>query len=152
MPATSNDRLHILLTTDGSERSLDAIEPVCNLARRMSARITLLRVTAELGGMSQTGFKTPLGVVGKLAEMELANAKLDLAGAVARFQGVPVEVQVAAADSAVDGILRYAQTHQVDLIAMATHGRGGLSRLLMGSTAEAVLRQSKIPVLVIPGA
>ena len=47
----------------------------------------------------------------------------------------------------VDGLVRFAEEEKVDMIVMGTHGRTGLLRLLMGSVAEAVVRQAKCPVL-----
>lgn len=51
--------------------------------------------------------------------------------------------------SASEALLEYAATHQIDLIVMGTHGRTGLSRLLMGSVAEAVARRATCPVLTM---
>jgi universal stress protein A len=49
----------------------------------------------------------------------------------------------------VDEIIRYAQEHEIDLIAMGTHGRGGLKRLILGSVAESAVRGAPCPVLTI---
>ena len=47
-------------------------------------------------------------------------------------------------------IVDYARKHQIDLIVLATHARSGVERLLMGSTAEAILRHSPCPLLIVP--
>ena len=52
----------------------------------------------------------------------------------------------------VDEILDIARFHEVDLIAMATHGRGGVSRLVTGSVTEGVLRKSPVPLLIVRSA
>jgi len=146
----TDDRLHILLTTDGSETSLRAIEPVCALAQRMRARITFLRVVPELSGISETGFAPPLDILHKTTEAETAAVQAEMLQALSRFGATPVELEVEVAASAAAGILHHAHDHQVDMIAMASHGRTGLSRLLLGSTAEAVLRGARVPVLIFP--
>ena len=65
-----------------------------------------------------------------------------------RARGVRVTIHVRAGD-AVSQILAGAHEVDADLIAMTTHGRGGLGRLLFGSIAEAVLRQAEIPVFLM---
>ena len=61
---------------------------------------------------------------------------------------VPVERRLLAGDPA-DAIIRLAESENIDLIVMGTHGRRGLSRLLMGSVAEAVVRAAPCPVLTV---
>jgi len=64
-------------------------------------------------------------------------------------QGISART-VAIASSAANGILNYARENGVDIIVMSSHGRTGIARWAFGSVAEKVLRQSDIPVLVIP--
>jgi len=61
---------------------------------------------------------------------------------------IPVERRLLAGDPA-DAIIHLAQTEDVDLIVMGSHGRRGLTRLLMGSVAEAVVRAAPCPVLTV---
>ena len=61
---------------------------------------------------------------------------------------VPVERRLLAGDPA-DAIIRLAESEHIDLIVMGTHGRRGLSRLLMGSVAESVVRVAPCPVLTV---
>ncbi len=65
------------------------------------------------------------------------------AGAVRRVEAVRINADVAGT------ICRYAQTEAIDLIVMATHGRTGLTHLLMGSVAEQTLRTAPCPLLTI---
>ena len=65
-------------------------------------------------------------------------------------EGLMVETVLRTGDAALE-ILDYADERNIDLIAMATHGRTGLKRWLLGSVAEKVLRASNIPVLMIRG-
>jgi len=66
-----------------------------------------------------------------------------------RAKGLRVDTQVRVGTNAVEEILAGARDVGADLIAMTTHGRGGLGRLLFGSVAEAVLRQADIPVFLM---
>jgi len=63
-------------------------------------------------------------------------------------QAATVQVRVVVAPYAADAIIEQAQQDAVDLIAMATHARHGLSRVLLGSVAETVLRNASVPVLL----
>ncbi len=63
---------------------------------------------------------------------------------------MPARVEVLPDDSVAHGILAAADRVGADMIVMGTHGRTGLSRLVLGSVAEAVLRRAAVPVLVVP--
>lgn len=76
-------------------------------------------------------------------------AERALAKIVQPYQGVPVEVH-AKRGSAVGHILGFAEEAKSDLIVMATHGLTGLKRVLMGSTARAVVDEAPCPVLLLP--
>ncbi len=143
-------RAHILLTTDGSPESLRAVPMACDLARHLGARITLLQVVPELQATAEGGLATPLGVLHHTTEAEVATVRTRLVQAIPMFAGTDVELDIEMAETAAGGIVHYANRHGVDLIAMASHGRTGLRRLLLGSTATAVLRQSHIPVVIFP--
>jgi hypothetical protein len=68
----------------------------------------------------------------------------------ARTAGPIVSAVATAAGNPAEEILRYATKHGIDLIVLGTHGRTGLSRLLLGNVAERVLRAARCPVLVVP--
>jgi nucleotide-binding universal stress UspA family protein len=65
------------------------------------------------------------------------------------LHGVPGEVEVRVAEDVAAAINRAAVEHEVDLIAMGTHGRSGIGRALLGSVAERVVRESSVPVLLV---
>lgn len=124
----------ILLPVDGSELSLAALPHVRALAKSFGATVIVLGVveTSRHG----TGEGEPLV---RRAVRQLAEAC------------IPVDTIVRAGRPATE-ILDVCSRHDVDLVVMSTHGRSGLSRLVMGSATEEVLRQSTVPVLVVPGA
>jgi universal stress protein A len=130
----------ILHPTDFSEASEFAFRLACALARDYNARLVLLHVA-----------QPPILVYGESvlvvepgAELEEAKKKLRHLEALAC--NLRVESQVMEGDP-VDLILRAAEETHSDVIVMGTHGRTALTRLLLGSVAEAVLRKAACPVL-----
>lgn len=139
----------IVLTTDLSDESLRAFAPARELADRLDLDVTLLAVLEDLpiepapGGL--------VGVVPDRSELRAAwEARLkELSlGLGERCRSVEV---VDAADVPA-AICEFAQGHSADYIAMATHGRSGLRRLLLGSVAEVVVRHATVPVVLYPPA
>jgi len=131
----------ILVALDGSPFSEESLGPAIELARSTGARITLAEVVTHHSGLVRMLHP---------AERTVAAAERSLRDAAAR---VPaglghVELRVIEHQSPTDGILREAEREDIDLVAMATHGRGGLRRLLFGSVAERVIVSSPVPVLV----
>jgi nucleotide-binding universal stress UspA family protein len=130
----------ILHPTDFSEHSESAFRLACALAWDYKARLVLLHV-APVSMVAYAGGAVPPD---PWLDIEEAKAKLrDLEG---QAQGVRVESQVMEGDP-VDMILRAAEETNSDVIVMGTHGRTALSRLLLGSVAESVLRKAPCPVL-----
>ncbi|HEY3998257.1 MAG TPA: universal stress protein [Candidatus Xenobia bacterium] len=129
----------ILLPLDGSTCSQRALELAGQVARIVGAHVTLLHVIEPLP--PSAGVVTPLGALGAESDADgrryLASLHVD---------DVPVETHLAVGNP-VEIILQASQ--HADLIVMATHGRSGLSRLLMGSTTAGVVRRSTVPVMVL---
>lgn len=145
----TEDRKHFLLTTDFSDESLEAFAPVIDFARATGARITVLYVLPALDDHpTGTPFVSPVPIPSD--EEQLTRAREDLERLRDRFAGIDLRLDARAGEEIHEVICGYASEHDVDLIALASHGRSGLSRLVMGSVAEQVLRCSRIPVLVIP--
>ncbi len=120
------------------------------MARKYGATVVLLHVYAV------PIYNFPDGALLSTANLaaELSNAaQLGLDRAALEFgtRGVQV-VPVLREGSAEDEILAVAEEQGVDLIVVGTHGRRGLTRALLGSVSESVLRDAKVPVLVVPHA
>lgn len=145
---------HILVPLDQSELSKDALAPAAALARSEAARMTLLHVihpwAAPVPALVQAGHTAGLPHSAVLdrtvaAENYLSEIALDLDF---EIRGVSADVVVAEwSDSA--EILKYACAYGVDLIALATHGRSGFKRAVLGSTADKIIRGADVPVLVL---
>jgi nucleotide-binding universal stress UspA family protein len=135
----------ILHPTDYSEHSNYALRLAGSLARDHEARLIIMHVVLTLGAeMVSHGEAVselqPEGYRQKLWD-ELRGVRLS-------DPRVPIEYLLVEGDPATE-ILRAAQTTEANLIVMATHGRTGLQRLLMGSVAEQVMRGSSCPVLTV---
>jgi len=120
---------NILVATDFSPCSDQAVRAALALARHFGARLHLLHV------------------VPRAAEREAALDRLG-AFAEAHVEGVPFTAAVAAGRPAPE-IVQHAERERVDLIVVGTHGRTGLAHVVMGSVAEAVVRTAPCQVLTI---
>ena len=138
----------ILLTTDFSDTSKKAFAPAATLARKFGARIFLTYVEEDrlpplVVEYMAVGVDEILDQQMDRATERLGQAVAELAGDVER-----VEPLVAMGTPHVE-IVRLAEEHEVDLIVIATHGRGFISHAILGSTAERVLRRAPCPVLIV---
>ena len=142
-----NDVKTILLTTDLSETAARAVGPATTLARRLGAKIVLAHVV-ETYPMEVTAldFTDALRRLAATAQRELARL-----ATTAPFRGIEVEICVSSGKPWVE-IVRLAEERGAEVIVMAMHGRGFVSRVVMGSVTEKVLRHAPCPVLVLPDA
>lgn len=132
----------ILVPIDFSTSSDAALEMACALARDTGGSLILAHV--EVIPLSVAGGEYMYALPEPPTEELLA--KLD--AVILPDSQIPVERRLLAGDPA-DAIIRLAETENVDMIVMGTHGRRGLTRLLMGSVAEAVVRAAPCPVLTV---
>ena len=137
---------HILVATDFSHDANRALTMAAELARALSARLTIFHVVqmptyAFFGG--GTFVPSP-----ELTAEIMSDARRWLAAAKERLSGLKVETVCFDGDPA-SLIVRWAEEHKPDLIVLGTHGRRGLRRLILGSVAEHVLRSASCPVLTV---
>jgi len=143
---------HILVPTDFSEFSRYALDYAITIAKTFGARITLTHITNEneLVALQQV---SPYFEPGKLEELMRQRESEDqkqLDGFIPPelTKGIKVETIHKVGIPFVE-IIKAAREKGVDLIVMATHGRSGLSHILLGSVAEKVVRKAPCPVLSI---
>jgi nucleotide-binding universal stress UspA family protein len=131
----------ILFPTDFSHTGDAALAFATSLARESDGRLIVVHVQeaplAYGGGEMYYGIPEP-------TTDELMNMLHDVKPT---DPSVPVEYRLVTGDPA-DAVVRLAEDDDVDLIVLGSHGRTGLTRLLMGSVAEAIVRKAHCPVLV----
>ncbi|HUF52938.1 MAG TPA: universal stress protein [Dehalococcoidia bacterium] len=140
----------ILVPLDGSEVALSILPVVEDFARTMGASVVLFTAVAPLA--AYPGFETAgAAAIGEVIADLQKQAEETMAMVASEVKGRGIEASyVVALDTAVDGTCRAADELGVDLIAIATHGRGGLGRVVLGSVADGVIRRSAdVPVLVV---
>lgn len=137
---------HILVPLDGSELSASILEPAANLARAVGARLTLLHVVSATAPLGPRIF--PLSATDIEQATERAEERLEATAAELREEGLAVDTHVEAHDVVGRAIADVAERLDADVIALATHGYGGIKRALLGSVADKVLRSSARPLLV----
>ena len=142
----------ILVATDGSKLSKKAVTSAIDLAALCGAELVALKVVPRY---PQSYFEG--GMVLQPAEVEKVEkswavegqATVDAVKKTASSKGVTAKAVTTKSDLVSDAILSVAKKHQCDLIIMASHGRKGIKRLLLGSETQHVLTHATIPVLVL---
>ena len=140
---------HVLIPTDGSELSANAEAAGLTLDRSLDAKVTVLTVTPPF----QLVGTEPMLVIASEPEYEKAQAEraaktLERVKATAAAIGVPVETVRMIHPHPHEAIIAAAKERGCDLVFMASHGRRGISALILGSETSKVLTHSKVPVLV----
>ncbi len=143
----------ILVPVDGSELAEQALKPALTLAANTNGQIFLLRI--PILPASLTAVHAEFGTFpfeASLKEIQ-DDAQSYLNELVTRYHHPHVDLTPLIAEGDVAGtIVDTAVTHNVDLILMSTHGYSGVTRWLMGSIAEKVLRSAPLPVLIVRSA
>lgn len=144
----------ILVATDGSELAGKGEDQALALAKELNAKLIFVSVTEQLPSYgivvaaewasSPVAFQEYSEAVAKAANELLAKAK-----AKADAAGVEAETLHVENQSPAQGIVKAAQEKGCDLIVIASHGRRGVNKLLLGSQAAEVLSYSTVPVLVV---
>jgi len=143
---------NILVATDGSDLSKAAVSSAISLAAICKAELVVIKVVPRY---PQSYFEGGLALqateVGRIEQQwaEEGQAVVDEVKNAAELQGVKTLALTVKSDIVSDAIIAAAKKHKCDLIVMASHGRKGVKRLLLGSETQQVLTHSHIPVLVL---
>ncbi len=140
----------ILVAIDGSPTAERGLQQAITLAKDQHAKLCILHVVDER--TFAYGLEMPLYIEGLWDALRGDGRKvLELASADAKESGVTAEMRLeeTAGRRVADVILDEAGKCSADLIVLGTHGRRGLSRLVMGSDAEMVLREAQVPVMLV---
>ena len=142
----------ILVATDGSTLSKKAVGSAISMAKLCGAELVALKVVPRYpvnyfdGGIAMT--PTDAGRIEAQWQLE-AQHVVDAVQKLATTKGVKAKAVTARSDSPSDAIVAAATKHKCNLIVMASHGRRGVKRLLLGSETQHVLTHSTVPVLVL---
>ena len=142
----------ILVATDGSSLSEKAVSSAISLAALTGATLVVIKVVP---GYPQSYFEGGLALqaaeVNRIEQQWADEAQLVVDGVkkLAELQGVTTHARTVKSDIVSDAIIATAKEDNCDLIVMASHGRKGVKRLLLGSETHQVLTHSHVPVLVL---
>ncbi len=142
----------ILVPVDGSQAALAALRHAVEVARAFRADLFVVHVI-DIQPFLGAGADSAIGQAEYLSAAN-ANAEgaLHAALAIAEAAGVPCESATVEGHAAEEGILQAAGTSGADLIVMGSHGRRGIEKLLLGSVAQRVLQDARVPVMVVRAA
>ena len=138
----------ILVPLDGSPGSESVLWTVAQLARAQGACVRLVRVAREVGAVVGDDDRV-LAYADQESDRVEEEERRKLKHAVDKLEGISVETVVRFGDPATR-IVDEAESTGADLIALATHHRSGLARVLKGSVAERVERATSVPVVLVP--
>lgn len=140
---------HILIATDGSDLANRAVEQGLTLAKALGSKVTAITVTepwtAAVSGEWAVAFP-----VAEYEKAAAANAEkiLEQVTEAAKRIGIGCETRHIKDQFAAEGIVEEAKARGCDLIVMASHGRRGLAKVVLGSQATRVLTHSTVPLLI----
>ena len=143
---------NILVPIDGSALSRKAVKKAVALAKATGAQITGYHVAPAYKFNVYADYIPPNFVLPKDFEAntrKIAEKHLEVIKKEASAAGVKSQGFFVSSDFPADAIVKAATKHRCDLIAMASHGRSGLSRMLLGSETQKVLAKTTVPVLVL---
>ena len=142
----------ILVATDGSALSEKAVQSALSLAKLSGATLVALRVIPRYPrSYLEGGATVDISEIKRIEAQWTAQAQEQLSAikAEGKNMGVTVKTTIAKSDLVAESIIATADKQEVDLIVMASHGRKGIKRLLLGSETQHVLTHSHVPVLVL---
>jgi nucleotide-binding universal stress UspA family protein len=148
----------ILIAIDYNPTAQNIAQTGYSLAKSMNAQVTLLHVVADYTYYSSLDYSpilgfdsfSNLGMIQTNTVTELQNAAKDYLQKIKSFLGDDAILTMIKDGDSGDSILDAAKETNADIIVMGSHSRHGLDKILMGSVAEKVLRNSRIPLFIIP--
>jgi len=143
---------HILVATDGSDLSKTAVRNAIDLAAAVNAELVALYVVPRYPvSYFEGGITISIEDIARTEKQwsDKGRAVVDAVQQEAEAAGVKAKGVVLQSDLVAESIMAAAAKHQCDLVVMASHGRRGLKRVLLGSETQHVLTHSTIPVLIL---
>jgi nucleotide-binding universal stress UspA family protein len=143
----------ILVPVDGSSTSMAGLDEALRLARNQKARVRLVHIVDER--MIFSTAEAGMNLEPVIESLKSGGKRiLERAAKITKARGVRLETEMVenAASRVADVLVGRARRWRADLIVMGTHGRRGVNRLVLGSDAELVVRNSPVPVLLVRSA
>ncbi|MEO7401137.1 MAG: universal stress protein [Polaromonas sp.] len=142
----------ILVATDGSALSKKAVRSAIDLAAAVGADLVALYVVPRYPvSYFEGGITISMEDIARTEKQwsDKGQAVVDAVQLTAQAAGVKTKAVVAQSDLVAESIMSAAKKHKCDLVVMASHGRKGIKRVLLGSETQHVLTHSTVPVLVL---
>ncbi len=140
---------NILVPYDSSECSLRAFKIATEMVKKFNSKLTVVTVIPKsyltIGRYSNVGYDEIL----LKEQRDSANSALSKLDSIAKKQGIDLAIDILESNSVVKQIVLFAKSEKFDLIVMGTHGRTGLSKLILGSVANGVSQRVSCNVLLI---
>ncbi len=140
---------NVIVAVDFSETTEPVLKTASELASTLGAKLSLVHIYApepEFVGYEAYVYPGP-----DEREAELQKEKADLRALTDRLHEAGIEANAFMKEApVVSGIVEFTENHDGDLVIVGSHGRGALTRLVLGSTSEGLVRAGKFPVLVVP--
>ena len=140
---------NILVPVDGSELALSVVKHAAELAKAFNSKVTIVEVmtldpyiAAEYLSAGQTNVMIERA-------REFIQSNIDAAKAQFEAQGITAETKLLEGESISRTIIKAVDELNVDLIVLSSHGLSGIKKLLMGSVAQSLIKESKVPVFVV---
>ncbi len=145
----------ILIATDGSKHSEKAAEEALQMAGLTGGKVTVLYVADVSNYFAPVDMSYNIAdeVIGSMRSLVLKDGgeAVKRVEEMAKVAGIPIEGKIIEGNPAND-IMKFAEESKMDLIVIGGIGKTGLEKFLLGSVAEKVVRNSKVPVMVVRGA
>lgn len=140
----------ILVPVDGSQISFSAVKKAAQIAKAFGGQLTLISLVAE-DPFTDADFYYSSAIMKEYFVQAHENATKALAEALefSKAEGVDAQTLVIKGQVSAEGIAETASELKADLIVMGSHGRKGFQKMLMGSFAQDVLRNTELPVLIV---
>lgn len=135
---------HILISTDGSELAQRGVAHGLELGKTTGSKVTVVTVAQPYPLQSAATVES-----WSEAQRQHAEEALEIAWTAARSHGIEIGARQVTNESPAEAIVDMAESLGCDLVVMASHGRRGISRLLLGSQTAEVVSHSPVPVLVV---
>ena len=139
----------ILVSLDGSEFAEAALPPVFDLAARFGASVVAVRVVPSPMELTSIYGMRGVEMSGDGHRARVQDGEEYLGALPARFPGQPLQTRLVESSGAADGVVEAAKEMSADLVVLSSRGHGGMTRVVLGSVADKIVRTTTRPVLVV---